>query len=115
RCGRVAPHARWSWTGAPAPTPPDGPPSRSTSRLCLLPFLARSVGLGPPFFPPEPGFAQSAVGALPVEVDVAQFSALGDQNRPETLHHAVVAPALEPAVDGAVTAELPGQVVPLAA
>src|SRR5205085_1672092 len=34
---------------------------------------------------------------------------------PDPLHHAVVAPALEPAVDGAVRAELLGQAVPLAA
>jgi hypothetical protein len=48
-------------------------------------------------------------------VDRAEVGALGDQGRPDLLHHAVAAPALEPAVDGAVVAELLGELVPLAA
>jgi hypothetical protein len=48
-------------------------------------------------------------------VDLAQFGALGDQGGPDALHHPVATPALEPAVDGGVVAELLGQVIPLAA
>src|SRR5262249_26593074 len=91
---------------------PSGPPSRSTRRLGLLPFLARSVGLGPTFFPPAPSLAQPRVGALPVEVDVAQFGPLGDHDRPDPLHHAVGAPALEPPLPAAGAAGVPGAVLP---
>src|SRR5262249_474930 len=104
-----------SGTLAPSMTAPSGPPCSSTSRLLLVPGLPRSVGFLPTFFPPEAGLAQPAVGALPPPVDLAQFLALGGQGGPDAFHHAVAAPALEPAVDGGVVAELPGQVVPLAA
>src|SRR5256885_9077655 len=96
-------------------TSPSGPPCSSTSTLRLVPFLARSVGFLPTFFPPEPGLAQPPVGALPVPVDAAQFGTGLDEGGPELAHHPVPAPALEPAVDGGVVAELLGQVVPLAA
>jgi hypothetical protein len=48
-------------------------------------------------------------------VDVAQFGARFDQHGPDAGEDAAAAPALEPAVDGGVVAELPGQTVPLAA
>src|SRR5262249_3876719 len=37
-----------------------------------------------------------------------------DQDGPDPLHHPVLAPALEPTVDGAVATEVPGETVPLA-
>src|SRR6516165_10521622 len=95
-----------SGTLAPSRTAPSGPPCSSTSRLALVPGLPRSVGFLPTFFPPEPGLAQAAVGALPLPVDRAQLCALGGPGGPDPPHHAVAAPALEPAVDGGVVAEL---------
>lgn len=96
-------------------TTPSGPPSPSTSRLSLVPGLARSVGLGPVFFPPEPGLAQPPVGRLPPPLHLAQLVALLDQQGPDLLEDAVAAPPLEPAVHRAVVAEPLGQLVPLAA
>ena len=80
-----------------------------------MPGLPRSVGFLPIFFPPEPCLAHPAVGTLPLPLDVPEFFAFAQEAGPDPLHHAVVAPALEPAVDGAVRAELLGQAVPLAA
>src|SRR5262249_22076214 len=111
----VCSNSRWALTLAAATTAPRGPPSRSTRRLCLVPALPRSVGFFPTFFPPEPGLAQPPIGALPVPVDAAQFGAALQQQGPDAGEHAAAAPALEPAVDGTVVAELLGQVVPLAA
>jgi hypothetical protein len=48
-------------------------------------------------------------------VNCAQFLAFLNQGGPDLVHHAVAAPALEPAVEGGVVAELFGQAVPLAA
>jgi hypothetical protein len=81
----------------------------------LVPGLARSVGLGPVFFPPEPGLAQPPVGRLPFPLDLAQLVALLDQQGPDLLEDAVAAPPLEPAVHRAIVAILLGQLVPLAA
>src|SRR4051794_1747003 len=104
-----------STTLAPAITTPSGPPSPSTSRLFLVPFLPRSVGFLPVFFPPEPGLAQHRVGRLPVPLDPTEFVALGDQHRPDLHEDAASDPALEPIVDGALGAEPLGELVPLAA
>src|SRR5690348_7853150 len=104
----------WSFTLAAASTTPSGPPSASTSTLSLLPFLPRSVGFFPTFFPPEPSLAQSSVSSLPLPVHGVQLVALLDQLLPDALHEAALAPALEPVMDGALGAELAGQLVPLA-
>src|SRR3981081_4272538 len=72
---------------APAITTPSGPPSPSVSRLFLVPFLPRSVGFLPVFFPPEPGLAQHRVGTLPLPLHPAEFVALGDQHRPDPREH----------------------------
>src|SRR5207302_8964077 len=111
----VSRSSRWSFTLAAASTTPKGPPSPSTSTLSLEPFFPRSVGFLPTFFPPEPGFAQSAVSALPLPVHGPEFVALGRQRGPDALHDAAGAPALEPTVDGALGAELAWQLLPLAA
>src|SRR4051794_27357209 len=111
----VAPRSFWSTTLAAAVTTPSGPPAPSTRILFLVPFLPRSVGFLPTFFPPEPGLAQPAVGALPLPVHSPQFVALPDEFLPDASHHAAGAPALEPPVDGALGAELAGELVPLAA
>src|SRR3954451_17963324 len=104
-----------STTLAPAITTPRGPPSPSVTRLFLVPFLPRSVGFLPVFFPPEPGLAQHRVGTLPLPLHPAELVALGDQDRPDLLHDAAFDPALEPVVDRALGAEALGQLVPLAA
>src|SRR5215468_9417226 len=104
----------WSFTLAAASTTPRGPPSPSTSTLSLEPFFPRSVGFLPTFFPPEAGFAQPAVRALPLPVDGPEFLAGGRQLGPDALHDAALAPALEPIVDGALGAEALWQLVPLA-
>src|SRR5947209_4596294 len=111
----VARSIRRSKTLAPASTTPSGPPSPSTTSDFLVPFLPRSVGLGPTFFPPEPGLAQRGIGALPLPIDRTQLVALLDEDRPDPLHDPTGAPALEPIVDGALGAELAGELLPLAA
>src|SRR5947208_5341056 len=95
----------WSFTLAAAITAPRGPPSASTSTLSLVPFFPRSVGFFPTFFPPEPGFAQPAVRALPLPVHGPEVVALGRQLGPDALHDAAGAPALEPVMGGALGAE----------
>jgi hypothetical protein len=81
----------------------------------LVPFLPRSVGFLPVFFPPEPGLAQHRVAALPSPLHPAEFVALGDQHRPDLLEDAPLDPALEPVVDRALGAEPLGELAPLAA
>src|SRR5205809_1599 len=104
-----------SGTLAPAITAASGPPWPSASTLFLVPFLPRSVGFFPTFFPPETGLTHAAVGGLPLPVHRGQLVALLGELRPDALHDAARAPALEPAVDGALGAEAAGQLVPLAA
>jgi len=73
------------------------------------------VGFLPVFFPPEPGLAQHRVGALPPPIHRPQLVAVRDEDGPDPLHDAALAPALEPVVDGALGAELAGELLPLAA
>src|SRR5215472_12161760 len=95
-------------------TKPSGPPCSSTSTLRFVPFLLRSVGFLPTFFPPETGFAHGPVRTLPPPVDLAKLGAVLDQQGPDAAKDAVAAPALKPAVDGTVVAKLLGELVPLA-
>src|SRR3954447_399346 len=104
-----------STTFAPAIATPNGPPSPSVSRLFFVPFLPRSVGFLPVFFPPEPGLAQHRVRTLPLPLHPAEFVALGDQHRPDPLDDTPLDPALEPVVGRALGAEPLGELVPLAA
>src|SRR3954464_14349369 len=104
-----------STTLAPAITTPSGPPSPSVTRLFFVPFLPRSVGFLPVFFPPEPGLAQHRVGRLPLPLDPAEFVTLGDQDRPDLLEDTPCDPALEPVVNCTLGAEAFGDLVPLAA
>src|SRR5215510_8152295 len=57
---------------APATTKPTGTPWPSVSRLRLTPLFARSVGLGPVFFPPKGGLGHRPVHAQPTPVDPLQ-------------------------------------------
>ena len=65
--------------------------------------------------PPKTRLAHRAIGALPSPVDSAQFFAVLDQRGPDSFQDALVDPPLEGAMNGRIVAELPGQVVPLAA
>src|SRR6266481_217023 len=103
-----------SGTFAPSIATPNGPPSASTNTDFLVPFFPRSVGFLPTFFPPEPGLAQLGIRTLPFPIHGAQLVALGDEDRPDRLHDPAGAPALEPVVDGALGAELAGELFPLA-
>src|SRR5512135_1260925 len=76
----VASNSFCSTTLAPAITTPSGPPSPSLRTLFLVPFLPRSVGFLPAFFPPEPGLAQHRVGRLPFPLDPAELVAFGDEH-----------------------------------
>src|SRR3954454_11950611 len=103
-----------STTLAPAITTPSGPPSPSTTRLFLVPFLPRSVGFLPVFSPPTPGLAQHRVGRLPLPLHAADLVAFLDQYGPDLLEDSALDPALEPVVDGALGAVPLGQSLPLA-
>src|SRR6516164_1422529 len=111
----VASRSLQSGTLAPSMTAASGPPCSSTSRLFLVPGLPRSVGFLPTFFPPETGLAHAPVCTLPLPVDLLEFVTRLDEHRPDSLHHPVAAPSLEPAVDCGVVAEPLGHLVPLAA
>src|SRR4051794_11780481 len=110
----VAPRSFWSTTLAAAVTTPSGPPAPSTRILFLVPFLPRSVGFLPTFFPPEPGLAQHRVGRLPLPLDPAELVALGHEHGPDPLEYSAGGPPLEPVVDGALGPEPLGHLVPLA-
>src|SRR5665213_1769609 len=66
---RVARVSFMSLRLAPATARPTGMPSASTSRLRLTPFLARSVGFLPVFFPPERCLRHAPVHRQPGPVD----------------------------------------------
>src|SRR3954468_20191241 len=110
----VASRSFCSTTLAAAVTTPSGPPAPSTTRSFLVPFLPRSVGFLPTFFPPEPGLAQHRIGRLPFPLDPAELVALGDEHGPDPLESPACGPPLEPVVDGALGPEPLGQLVPLA-
>src|SRR3954447_8094750 len=77
----VASKSFCSTTLAAAVTTPSGPPSPSTTIFFLVPFLPRSVGFLPTFFPPEPGLAQHRIRRLPLPLHAAEFVTLGGQDR----------------------------------
>lgn len=72
------------------------------------------MGFFPTFFPPEPGFAQPGIGTLPLPIDGPQLVTLRDEDGPDLLHDPAGTPALEPVMDGALGAELAGELFPLA-
>jgi hypothetical protein len=111
----VASKSLKSGTFAPAITTERGPPSASTSRERLTPFLALSVGLGPTRSP-KARLAHRPIGGLPLEVNSAEFLALLDELLPDEIEYAKLDPPLQSAVHRGVVGELfLGQLVPLAA
>jgi hypothetical protein len=91
-------------------------PSPSVSRLRLTPFLARSVGFFPVFFPPEGCLGHAPVHRQPRPVDPLPVI-VGHQARlPQGLEDALFHPALEAIVGGGTGAEAGGiEGLPLAA
>src|SRR6266852_6737807 len=101
---------------APATANPTGMPSASTSRLRLTPFLARSVGFLPVFFPPEGRLGHTPVHAQPGPVDPLPV-VVGHQARlPHPLEDAGRDPFLEAVMGGGTGAKAGGvQGLPLTA
>src|SRR5215210_4048706 len=93
---------------APATTVASGTPLASVSRLRLAPFLARSTGLGPVFFPSQRSLGHRSIHGEPAPVDALQFI-IGEQPiDPELLKDASLHPLLEAPVRRRVVAEAGG-------
>src|SRR5262249_12146754 len=101
---------------APSTTAPTGTPRASVRMLRLTPFLPRSVGLGPVFFPPERGLAHRPVHGQPGPVDAHEVVVLQEARLPELQEDALADPLLEAVVRRRAGAEAGGiEGVPLAA
>src|SRR5262245_9882325 len=101
---------------APSTARPTGMPLPSTSRLRLTPFLARSVGFLPVFFPPEGRLGHAPVHAQPVPVDALHVVVDHQPGLPHLLEEPGLDPLLEAVVGGGAGAEVGGvQRLPLAA
>ena len=81
-------------------------PLPSTSRLRLTPFLARSVGFLPVFFPPEGCLGHASIHTQPFPVDALQTVILQESGLPQRQKHAVGHPLLEAIVGSGPRAEL---------
>src|SRR5437763_16813996 len=101
---------------APSTANPIGMPWPSTSRLRLVPRLARSVGFLPVFFPPERRLGHATVHAQKGPVDALQI-VVGHQPRlPQCQKDAGAHPLLETVMGCRAGAEAGGvQRLPLAA
>ncbi len=84
-------------------------------RRLLTPLLVVLPGRLGPFFSDEAGFVQACVGGLPFPVNLPQFLAVVDQERPKLIQYPFVFPAPHRPMHGGIAAELFGQPVPLAA
>src|SRR5262249_9150013 len=101
---------------APATTAPTGTPRASVRILRLTPFLPRSVGFGPVFFPPERGLAHRPVHGQPRPVDAHEVVVLQKARLPELQEDAGLNPLLEAVVGRRAGADAGGvQGLPLAA
>ncbi len=101
---------------APSTANPTGMPSASVSRLRLLPFLARSVGFLPVFFPPEGCLGHAPVHRQPGPVDPFPVVVGHQAVLPELLEDAGLDPFLEAVVSRGRGAKLGGpQSFPLTA
>src|SRR5436305_7480896 len=84
-----------SWRLAPSMARPMGTPCPSVSKLRLTPALARSVGLGPVFFPAQRRFGHRPVHAQPGPVDPFDLIVRHQPGRPELLEDPGLDPLLE--------------------
>jgi len=73
---------------APSMANPIGTPSPSVSKLRLTPSLARSVGLGPIFFPAQRCLGHRAVDGLPCPIDTFHLIILPESGGPKLLKNA---------------------------
>src|SRR5712692_9798312 len=93
---------------APSTARPTGMPWPSTSKLRLLPRLARSVGFLPVFFPPEGGLGHAPIHAQPLPVNALQAVVFQQPRLPQRQKDARSDPLLEAVVGGGARAELGG-------
>jgi hypothetical protein len=90
-------------------------PWPSTSRLRLVPFLARSVGFLPVFFPPEGCLGHAPVHAQPLPVDTLQAGVFQQPRLPQRREDPRSDPLLKAVMRRGPRAELGGvQRFPLA-
>src|SRR5947199_5060505 len=80
---------------APATHKPTGTPLASTRSERLVPLLARSVGLGPVFFPCQGRFGHCPIHREPSPVDAVEGVVLGQTLMPEAQKEALFDPRLE--------------------
>ena len=111
---RVGSTSRMSCRFAPSMASPIGTPAPSHNKLRLTPSLARSVGLGPVFFPAQRRLRHRAIHRLPGPVNALHLVILVQPVRPELLKDPGLAPLLKPQM-GRETAANSGRVqrVPL--
>src|SRR5665213_1678495 len=95
----------WSFLFAPSTVSPTGTPAPSVSRLRFVPLLARSVGLGPVFFPAERRLRHRAVHREPLPVDPLGLVVGQEPLAPEFVKHARVEPFAKPPVRGGARAD----------
>lgn len=85
-----------------APTAsPTGMPFVSVSKLLLTPFLPRSVGLGPLFFPTERSFCHGSVHRQPRPIDTFGLVILKKALFPKTMEKSLFCPVLKAPMGGA--------------
>src|SRR6516225_4027878 len=100
---------------APSTARPTGMPAPSTSRLRLTPFLARSVGFLPVFFPPEGGLGHAPVHRQPGPINPLPIIVGEQAPFPQRLEDAGLDPLLEAVVGSGTRTETRGlQRLPLA-
>src|SRR5436853_904550 len=101
---------------APSTARPSGTPRPSTSWLRLTPFLARSVGFLPVFFPPERRLGHAPVHAQPGPVQAHQVVVGHQAGLPHVQEDAGLDPLLEAVMGRRSRAELGGvECLPLTA
>src|SRR5512146_1282450 len=87
-----------SWRLAPSAVRPIGTPCPSVNKLRLTPDLARSVGLGPLFFPAQRGFGHRPVHTYPFPINPLQLVEALDPCLPQLQEHTGFLPLLKPVV-----------------
>lgn len=106
----------WSFRFAPSTVIPRGIPAPSVSRLRFVPSLARSVGLGPVFFPPEGRLGHCPIHREPAPINTFVFIVVQEPLTPDFVEYTCFQPLTEPSVRGGARAD-PRRIqgVPLAA
>src|SRR5262245_31444154 len=87
-----------SFRFAPSTTTLTGMPCASVSTLRFVPRFARSVGLGPVFFPTERGLRHRPIHRYPAPVESNKLVVAVERFRPKLLEHTGLRPLHEPAM-----------------